>query len=109
MRVTPALAWLYSNFDPVMLRLVPYALVPFVLVFGLMQAPAARPGLAVAAADAPYRFLVVCSECGHRARSLRAPACALAQQDRGYQCPECGRFAAQVYRRGGQVVPPGGW
>lgn len=68
-----------------------------------------RPALVTAADQEPWRYLIVCQACGHRARTLSHPARSLEQQNGLLRCPACGEFAMSWYRYGGQTLPPGGW
>lgn len=69
--------------------------------------PPRKPALA--AQQDTWRFLLVCRKCGHRAHTAARPDATLARKNGLLQCPKCNQFAATSYRRGGQVVPPGGW
>ncbi len=60
-------------------------------------------------ADQPWRYLLVCPECGYRAHTLEHPRQTLEHVGGRLRCPECGALSALAYRRGGQSLPPGGW
>jgi hypothetical protein len=55
------------------------------------------------------RYLLICGSCGERAFRAAHPAGELERRGAVLCCPACGSFAAACYRRGGQVLPPGGW
>ncbi len=102
-------AWLYVNYDPVMLRALPFALVPVLLVMISFRDSAPRLALAATAGEAPYRFLMICSDCGRRERLVQAPTRVFTQVGQAFECPACGEPTLIAYRRGGQAMPPGGW
>lgn len=108
-RTFDGIAWVWTNYDPAMLRLIPFMLAPIVIIAGLAAGPEHTVLPQTVAADDPHRFVVVCNACGHREHLVRAPQRVFEQQDRTFRCPHCDKFAALAYRRGGLVVPPGGW
>jgi hypothetical protein len=69
-----------------------------------------RPGVPAAiTVQQAGQYLLVCEECGYRETSATHPALRLPRESRSLKCPDCGAFAATSYRRGSQVLPPGGW
>ncbi|MBN2445821.1 MAG: hypothetical protein JXO22_03805 [Phycisphaerae bacterium] len=57
-----------------------------------------------------WHYLVVCEACGQRLRYASHPAATRGSPRNGQLvCPHCGAARAAWYRRGSQVVPPGGW
>lgn len=91
------------------------ALAGLAILAGLLAAGVAstwpRPRLQPfeAATGDDWGYLVLCGNCAYRARTTEHPSRALATAGGLLRCPNCGQPAARWFRRGGSVVPPGGW
>jgi len=91
------------------LRAAPFCLVPCVGIYGATSLHGHATPHAHATATAPWRYVVLCDHCGARQRMAESPLQTLSVDGHKLQCPECARFKASWYRRGGLSVPPGGW
>jgi DNA-directed RNA polymerase subunit RPC12/RpoP len=74
--------------------------------FALRSPPASRSAVQE---SKDWRFLFVCMKCGHRFRSAENISSTLPASKGHLRCPKCGEFEGNMYRRGSQAVPPGGW
>jgi hypothetical protein len=84
-------------------------LAPVVIIAGTWKYEQATGAHAVGAeTERPWRYLMLCEQCGHRERLSESPHNAREKVAGLYECPKCGAFKVSRTRRGSLSLTPGG-